>query len=173
MSFGKSIEAWSETVPKDQVIRTVPKAGTELRPGSNVDVVVSKGRQPIKVADWTGKKASTADAALTKSGLKVDQEKVYDDTVPAGRVISQSPDAGTLYKGDTVTLLVSKGPELIAVPQVRGNGIDAATEKLEALGFKVKTKQASVYLGLGYVASSDPGAGTKVPKGSTITLSLV
>jgi serine/threonine-protein kinase len=52
-------------------------------------------------------------------------------------------------------------------------GIEAATELLEGLGFTVKTKQAEIYLGLGYVSSSDPGEGERVAKGSTITLSVV
>jgi serine/threonine-protein kinase len=52
-------------------------------------------------------------------------------------------------------------------------GVEAATELLEGLGFEVKTEESDVYLGLGYVSSSDPGAGEQVPKGSTITLFLV
>jgi serine/threonine-protein kinase len=174
MSFGRSTEAWSESVPKDQVIRTVPKAGTELRPGSNVDVIMSKGREPIEVSDWTGKSAAQAEKALKAAGLKVKVDDAFDDTVPKGNVISQSPNSGTLFRGDTVTLLKSKGPELVEVPGgLRGSGVADATAKLEALGFHVETVHASLYLGLGYVASSNPGSGTKVPKGSTIVLSLV
>jgi serine/threonine-protein kinase len=52
-------------------------------------------------------------------------------------------------------------------------GVEAATELLEGLGFVVETEQADIYLGLGYVSDSDPGAGEEVPKGSTITLFLV
>ena len=52
-------------------------------------------------------------------------------------------------------------------------GVEAATELLEGLGFEVETTQAQIYLGLGYVSSSDPGEGERVAKGSTITLSVV
>ena len=52
-------------------------------------------------------------------------------------------------------------------------GVEAATELLEGLGFEVETEQADIYLGIGYVSSSDPGAGEEVPKGSTITLFVV
>ena len=45
--FGKSVGRWSETVPEGQVIRTSPKAGTTLKPGATVDLVLSKGRKPI------------------------------------------------------------------------------------------------------------------------------
>jgi eukaryotic-like serine/threonine-protein kinase len=173
MEYGDSVGKWSETVPKGEVIRTDPVAGTVLRPGASVDVWVSKGRQPIKVADWTGKSADAAETALTKAGLEVEKNSTYDDSVAAGRVISQSPDSGTLYKGDTVSLVVSKGPELVEVPSLRAWGVDAATEKLESLGFKVKTAHADAYIGVGYVWSTDPGGGSKIPKGSTVTLNLL
>ncbi|UDY22506.1 Stk1 family PASTA domain-containing Ser/Thr kinase [Nocardioides sp. Kera G14] len=174
MSFGKAVDTWSETVPSGQVIRTDPKAGTELPPGSNVDVWVSRGRQPITVTSWVGKDADQAKKALTKAGLKVDTTSRYDDSVAKGLVMTQSPDTGTLYKGDTVSLLVSKGPELVEVPHgLRAMGVKDATEKLEALGFKVVTQQSDHYLGLGYVWDWTPNAGEKIPKGSTITLYLV
>jgi beta-lactam-binding protein with PASTA domain len=173
LSYGKAVGKWSDTVPKGQVIGTDPAAGATLRPGTSVDVLVSKGRQPVDVADWHGKDADRAEAALEKAGLKVESDSRYDDDVPAGRVISQSPAPGTLYKGDTVTLLVSRGPELVAVPSLRAWGVEAAKEKLESLGFEVETAHAAAYLGLGYVYSTDPGAGRKVPKGSTIVLHIL
>ena len=173
MTYGQAIERWSETVPAGQVIRTEPAAATVLRPGTSVDVVVSKGRQPIELDDWTGKSADAAVAALKAAGLKVKRDRQYDDVVPAGLVISQSPPTGTLYKGDTVSLLVSRGPELVVVPQLRASGVEAATERLEELGFQVRTAHSPAYIGLGYVFSTDPKAGSKVPKGSTITLNLV
>ena len=83
------------------------------------------------------------------------------------------PPTGTLYRGDTVSLSVSLGPELVEVPQVKARGVEAATDLLEGLGFEVQTKQADIYLGIGYVSSSDPSAGDEVPKGSTITLFVV
>jgi serine/threonine-protein kinase len=97
----------------------------------------------------------------------------FSDTVPEGDVISQDPTTGTLFRGDTVSFVVSKGPELVEVPRVRAMGVEAATELLEGLGFEVETEEADGYLGLGFVFSSDPGQGEDVPKGSTITLFLI
>jgi len=174
MSYGRAVKRWSETVPAGQVIRTDPAAGATLRPGTSVDVWVSKGRQPIKVADWTGKSADRAESTLEQAGLKVTKEGQYSDDVPEGRVISQSPGSGTLYRGDTVSLVVSKGPELVEIPGgLRGMGVDAATERLESLGFKVDTAKTDHYLGLGFVWSSDPDSGKRIPRGSTIVLYLV
>ena len=125
--------------------------------------------------DYTGKDADRAEARLTRQGLEVSRgDEEYSDTVPEGDVISQSPREGTLYRGDTVELLVSRGPELVEVPGgLVASGVDAATERLEALGFEVDVEHASEYIGLGYVFRVDPGSGTMAPRGSTITLYLI
>ncbi|MDN4176053.1 PASTA domain-containing protein, partial [Nocardioides sp. SOB77] len=72
----------------------------------------------------------------------------HSDDVAEGDVISQDPVDGTLFRGDTVGLVVSRGPELVEVPNVRASGVDAAREELEALGFDVDTRKAPGYLGL-------------------------
>jgi len=115
-----------------------------------------------------------ASAALEKRGLQASVAgEEFSDTVPEGAVISQDPSTGTLFRGDTVSYVVSQGPELVEVPQVKAMGVEAATELLEGLGFEVRTEESDLYLGIGYVSSSDPGAGEQVAKGSTITLFLV
>ena len=173
MAFGKATKAFSETVPEGIVIASDPKAGSTLRFGTIVDLVVSKGRRPIPVGSWTGKSAAEAEETLKKRGLKVDVSRQYSDTVAEGIVISQQPKSGTLFKGDPVTLLVSLGPELVEVPDVVASGVDDATAALQAAGFVVDVQEAPGYIGLGYVFSMDPGAGTELPIGSTVTIYLV
>ncbi|SFA94933.1 serine/threonine protein kinase [Nocardioides alpinus] len=174
LAFGASTGRWSETVPEGQVIRTSPKAGTTLKPGASVDLVLSRGRKPLTIKDWTGKSFDDAQSALEGRRLEVSVAgEEYSDTVAEGDVISQDPTTGTLFRGDTVSFVVSLGPELVEVPRVRAMGVDAATELLEGLGFTVETEEADGYLGLGFVFSSDPGQGEEVPKGSTITLFLI
>ena len=173
MVFGKSSKQWSETVAKGLVISSDPASGTTLRPGTIVDLVVSKGRRPIPVGDWVGKDADDAQSALEERGLDVQVSQQYSDSVDEGLVISQDPGEGTLYKGDPVQLLVSLGPELVEVPNVVAFGVDDATSTLESAGFDVDVQESAGYLGLGFVYSMDPGADTEVPKGSTITLYLV
>ncbi len=173
MDVPEPVKAWSETVAEGKVISTSPKAGVVLRPGTAVTVTVSKGRKPIQVASWVGKSAEQAEKVLEKAGLVVKKDSDYSDTVEEGRVISQSPGTGTLYRGDTVSLLISKGPPLVTIPGgLRGSGVDDARAALEALGLKVEVKNSTFYAGLGYVLSVDPGSGAKVKVGSTVTLSL-
>ena len=174
LTFGTSTGEWSEKVEEGRVISQSLKPGKRVKPGTVVDLVISKGRQPIRFGDWSGKPASEATATLEEKGLKVDDsQQEFSDSVPEGSVISQRPSSGPLYRGDTVTLVVSRGPELVEVPRVVANGVEAAKQTLRDLGFKVKTKKSSGYLGLGFVSRTDPQAGDLVPKGSTITLFLV
>ena len=175
LAYGTSTEEWSETVAEGIVIGSSPKAGTTLRPDTAVDLVVSKGPAPIKLKDWVGKDADAALAWLSDKGLEGEVvAEEHSDTVDAGDVISLDPPAGTvLHRGDPVSLVVSKGPELVEVPSVRAQGVEDATRTLEDLGFKVVTEPAPGNLGLGFVFSQDPGGGEKVPKGSTITLYVI
>jgi beta-lactam-binding protein with PASTA domain/serine/threonine protein kinase len=174
LTFGTSIERYSDTVEEGRVIGTSPKAGTTLRPDAEVDLILSKGPKPLEVTDFTGKRADRAEQVLSGLGLEVDRTEEYSDTVPKGIVISQSPTSGTLYKGDRVSLVVSNGPELVQIPfGIVSSGEEAAKETLKALGFKVKTRHADNYLGLGFVYEVDPAEGEMVPGGSTVTLYII
>ncbi len=175
LSFGRSIGKFSETVPEGTVLGSDPKAGTTLRPGIAVDLFISKGPRPIQIRDWTGKDADLAQEKLEAKQLVVERgSEEYSDTIPEGIVISQSPTTGPLFRGGTVTLIVSKGPELVEVPGgLVASGVEDATAKLEALGFVVDVEHDSNYIGIGYVFRVDPGSGSMVPKGGTITLYLI
>ena len=173
LTVGTVSEAFSETVPQGQVISTSPAASTSVKRATSVDLVISTGRQPIQLQDWTGQPANRAIAALSGAKLKVDATKQdWSDTVPKGSVISQSPATGTLFQGDPVTLVISKGPQLVTVPDVIGRQEGLATSILKDLGFNVQIERAfGGFFGTVRLQSVDPGTGA--PKGSTITLTVV
>ena len=174
LGYGDTTEKWSDKVPVGIVIATSPRAGTTLRADTAVDLIVSKGPQPVELKDWVGKDAEDAMAWLDDRGLNGKVSREYSDSVDEGDVISMDPPGGTtVHRGDDVSFVVSKGPELVEVPSVRGQGVDSAKKTLEDLGFKVDTRDAEGSLHLGFVWSQDPDGGEKVPKGSTITLSLI
>ncbi len=173
LAFGDVTERFHERVAEGVVLSSDPTTGTELRRDAAVDLVVSKGPRPVKVPDFTGKPAEDAERVLTERGFEVETTRENSDTVPEGDVIAQSPDSGTLFRGDTVELVVSKGPVMVEVPSVRGVGVAEATARLEDAGFEVRTEHSEVYVGLEFVVKSDPAQGTMAPKGSTITLYLV
>ncbi len=173
LEYGERVDRFHERVAEGKVIGTDPKIGTPLRRNRAVDVIVSKGPRPIKIPDHTGKPADRATRALEDLGFEVEATEVNSDDVREGRIVSQSPDSGTGQKGDTISLVVSKGPEMVEVPEVVRMGLGAATERLEKAGFKVKVRQASLYIGVQYVVSTDPAGGSKAPKGSTVVVSVV
>ena len=171
--LGERKEQFSDTVEAGTVVAQDPAAGTSLKPGAAVAVTVSKGRQPIPVADFTGKSADQAKKAFNDAGLTVKEgNQVNSDTVPAGSVVSQNPEDGTLFKGDTVTIVVSKGPVLVSVPATVGKQREEAARLLKAAGFQVAYN--NVLGGLfNIVRASDPAGGTMARKGATVTLTIV
>ena len=173
LTVGTVRKAFSETVPQGQVISTSPAANTSVKRASSVTLLISQGRRPIELADWTGKPVDQAVAALIKAKLKVDATKEdWSTTVPKGSVISQSPATGTLFQGDLVSLVASKGPQLVPVPNVIGQQERPARSILEQLGFTVKIDRAFG----GYfrtVRFQSVAPGTSAPQGSTITLTVI
>jgi serine/threonine-protein kinase len=173
LAFGEAVRRYSDRVPEGRVIAMSPKPGTPLKRDTAVNVVVSRGPKPIDVPDFTGKSVTRAQQRLEELGFEVTTEERHDDEVPEGKVISQDPDSGTLFKDDEVHLVVSLGPELVEVPRVVGSTVEDATKALEEAGFKVRIRRSKIYVGAGYVVASDPERSTEVPKGSTVTLTIV
>ncbi|MGV9285945.1 Stk1 family PASTA domain-containing Ser/Thr kinase [Streptomyces sp. NPDC003719] len=170
---GMVTRAFSEDVPRGFVISTDPGTGSEVRAGSAVALVVSKGR-PIDVPDVTGEDLADARAELTDAGLKVEvaTEQVTSE-YDKGQVARQTPDAGSrAAEGDTVTLTVSKGPEMIEVPDVEGDSVDDAKRKLEDAGFGVKEDRGLLGLFGDTVKDQSVDGGDTAPKGSTIKITI-
>jgi beta-lactam-binding protein with PASTA domain/tRNA A-37 threonylcarbamoyl transferase component Bud32 len=176
LAYGRSVLRYDDSAPKGMVIASNPAAGRREPRGFQVDLVVSRGPRPIHVRDWTGRSADRAIRVLQAEQLNVDtSQRQYSDSVATGHVIAQSPDpTQVLHAGDTVSLTVSKGPELVQVPgDLRAEGVQAATDELTMLGFTVHVVHSDIYLGLGYVAGSDPSPGSMARKGSTVILKIV
>lgn len=176
--LGKVKEDYSEVVPKGKVISSDPAFGSkkadDMPVNAVVDLVVSKGRQPLQVGDWVGKSFEQAEAKLEARGLVVNVVgHENSDTIAEGDVISHEPTGGTLFKGDRVDFVVSDGPELIEVPRVFYEPTDEAVQELEDLGFEVEIEHAPVYFTGDRAYSTDPPAGTMAEKGSTIILYVV
>ncbi|MGZ4468143.1 MAG: Stk1 family PASTA domain-containing Ser/Thr kinase [Nocardioidaceae bacterium] len=174
LAYGTSTYRYSDNVAKGTVLSSDPKQGQELRRGTAVDLVVSRGARPIPIPDFTGRSARLAEHRLGRLGFSVSTASTqYDDNVPRGDVISQSPNGGTGHHGDAISLVVSKGPQLVQVPNVRSMGVQQATQTLQAAGLQVSVTHSNLYVGLGYVVSQDPGADQMVPRGTVVTISLV
>ena len=173
LAVGAVTDAYSEDVPQGQVISQSVAAGTSLAHDSAVDIVLSKGREPLTVPTLSGLSASAAKSAIEDLGLVAAPTEADSDTVAEGQVISQQTREGsTLHRGDSVAYTVSKGPEKVAIPDVVGLQREEARSLLEGAGFTVK-EEAILGGFFGTVRSSDPAAGTMTKKGSTVTITIV
>jgi beta-lactam-binding protein with PASTA domain len=92
---------------------------------------------------------------------------------PAGTVVDQAPQAGAdLEKGAQVMAVVSAGREQATVSKLVGSKADAAEQLLSAQGLQATRKTVSSAKPKGIVVAQDPTDGTRLPKGSTVTLSV-
>jgi serine/threonine-protein kinase len=167
---GMVTKEFSEETGRGEVIRTDPAAGAERHPDSAVALVVSKGA-PVDVPDVTGLSVEDATAVLDKEGLKAEvlPGRVNSPEV-AGDIAHQSLGKGSqAAEGDTITLTVSKGPRMLAVPDVTGKNVDDATSELEDAGFEVKVDRPFLSFS-DTIASQSVDGGEQAAEGSTITI---
>lgn len=171
---GMVTREFSEDVPRGSVISARPADGTKVRAGTAVALVVSKGAR-IDIPDVTGDDEADARAELEDAGLKVKiaTERVNSSEYDKGQVVRQTPrSGGPAAEGDTVTLTLSKGPEMIEVPDVVGDSVDDARQALEGAGFEVDEDRGLLGLFGDTVKSQSVEGGETAPKGSTITIKI-
>ncbi|MDK8238451.1 Stk1 family PASTA domain-containing Ser/Thr kinase [Actinomyces urogenitalis] len=175
LSVGAVTEDFSDDVAAGAIISSSPASGEMVNHSSAVAMVVSKGRRPATVPDVTGKSLEEATAAIQEAGLTLSgSTEAFSDDVAAGLIISSDPaaEAEGYFYGDSVSVVVSKGPEMVTVPEVVSKSEADAKAALEAAGLVVSVNRI---LGgfFGTARSTDPAAGTSVRKGSTVTLYVV
>ena len=183
-----SLKEYDSGVPSGEVISSSPGGGAHLKKGSTVSVVISKGDQPIAtptptptpsdsasaapvaINSYVGLTSDQAQSELTAAGMTVNQSFDYSDTVPAGSVISQTPDGTTpVAPGTTINLIVSEGSSSVYIPNVYSLTRLAATTELENLQLKVIVRK----IGAGkHVTNVSPKVGSKVKRGSTVYITL-
>jgi beta-lactam-binding protein with PASTA domain/predicted Ser/Thr protein kinase len=154
------------------VIAQAPVGGELVDEGSNVQINVSKGLEPLGVPSVIGQQYDSAAGQLQGLGFAVARRDV-DSGQPKDTVIDQQPKGGSeLARGGTVILYVSKGPKQSTVPDVTSQDEAAATETLEQSGFTVDLVDQDTFDPNqdGIVLSQDPPGGTKAKPGSTVTI---
>ena len=113
--FSVSDNQYNSDYPIGQVIITTPEVGQEINKGETVSVVISRGPEKVSVPDLYKMTPDEATNELAKYGLSlgaVDTSSKYDDTVEAGRILSQNYKAGSpVEKGTAINVVLSKGAE--------------------------------------------------------------
>ena len=167
-------ETYSDTVAKGNAISQAPKSGSLQIKGSRVTIVVSEGKEPIKVPNVTNRTQKAAESAIKNLGLtSTVSEREYSDKIPANSVISQSPSGGNLYKGDTVSLVISKGKQDVRVQNVVGQTKSSAENTLKGQGFNVTIVEVySNDADKGKVISQNPTSGTTKYRGDAVAITV-
>ncbi|MGW1048030.1 Stk1 family PASTA domain-containing Ser/Thr kinase [Streptomyces sp. NPDC001118] len=170
---GMVTQEFSDDVDQGKVIGTTPQPGTKRHAGSAIALTVSKG-SPIAVPNVAGADLNDAKQQLTDAGLKVEIASTQvNSPYDKGKVAQQSPGNGSqAAEGDTVTLTLSKGPEMVEVPDVVGDSVDDAHKALQDAGFKVEDDRGLLGLFGDTVKQQSVKGGDKAAKGSTITITI-
>ena len=153
------------------VFKQFPPSTEQIFPGKTVTITWSDGPPPVQVPDLHGLSCAAAKAQLAQDHLRSAANCLQDfNSAPVGHVISTVPRTGvTLAQGSIVTIHVSKGPQLVKVPDVRGLRVADAIKTLQDLFFQVIVPN---YNSKGHVFDQSPAGGKSIPKGSTVTLTL-
>jgi serine/threonine-protein kinase len=177
--LGSTSEEFNDFVEKGSVLRLLDEnnrplaAGSQVLAGSTLNAVLSAGSLP----DVAGLPVDEARAILQSAGLSgvVGGDGAFSDTIPEGYVVEVSLASGmTPRPGDTVTLVVSRGPELVAIPDLVGETIADAKDILEGLGFEVEVRsefpESDWDRSFARVTSLSPSSGQEVARGTLVII---
>jgi beta-lactam-binding protein with PASTA domain/tRNA A-37 threonylcarbamoyl transferase component Bud32 len=159
--------------PFDEVVKQDPAAGKDVDKSSTVTLFVSNGPGEVRVPSVKGLPKETAVKELGKASLKVNLDSRPSDSVRVGFAIGTVPKEGAdVERGTRVRLFVSSGPQRVSVPDVIGLDRTSAVNQLDSKGFAVSVAQQNSDQPLDQVLSQDPAAGTRLPRGARITITV-
>jgi serine/threonine-protein kinase len=173
LTLGDTQTPYDDVAPQGSVMAASQEPGASVPKGSEVVLTVSQGPAPVTIPQVIGATQEQATEDLESEGLVVTVTQAFSGTVPAGVVIDQDPKQGTAgHRRDPVTVVVSQGPELIEVPDLVTRQYDAAARTLTDLGF-VPQRQNVLGGFFGTVRDQSVAPGQRVPRGTSITLTVV
>ena len=175
--FEVSSEEFNKDVPEGYVISQDPTyiADYNVKEGSTVKVVISKGQEKTTVPNVEGEERSEAIKMLEDAKLKAEVVEETSKTVKEGYVISQEVEADSeAYAGDTVKIHVSTGTGIkqVTVQNVIGQTEANAKSTLEGQGLKVTINYVEATSNDGKVTAQSVAGGTTVDEGTTVTLTV-
>ena len=163
------VNSWFNEAELGTVYSYLGSDGAEIPEGSRIDLSVSLGQIPVVA----GLEQEAAVALIEAAGLTIDKvTEDYSDTIAAGQVISLVPQTKPLGQGGLVNLVVSKGPNIVTVPNMVGETVLAAKTALQNLGLVVivNTNQLQNKWGVVPVKRQSAAAGTQLRVGDSITI---
>ena len=172
LKVAANIEVFDATVPKGFVISANPATGTKVKRDTTVTLTVSKGIEQVALASYLGKSGEQALNELTGAGFKVTSTYAFSETKLIGEVIAQTPaGGGSVNKGAAVSIVISKGTQFAYIPNLYSIEEAKAVKALQDLGVKVVVKKIGKKT-VKKVTNITPKVGTKVKRGSTVTITV-
>lgn len=172
VKIGEQTEVFNSTTPKGYVISSTPSVGEKVKRDSIINLTISKGVETINLDSYIGKSGEQALNELTDAGFEVDSKYAYDEKVLSGAIISQSPAGGTpAPKGSKISLVISKGSQYVFIPNLFSITEAKAIAALKDLGLEVKVKKIGTK-SVKKVTAVSPKVGSKVKRGSTVTITV-
>ena len=172
LSIQPNIEEFNAVIPKGYVIGSDPIAGTQVKRDTAVTLHISKGIEQVALASYIGKSGDQALNEIEGAGFQVNSTYAFSETVLAGEVISQTPNGGgSINKGAKVSLVISKGTQFAYIPNLYSIPEAQAVQTLKDLGLKVSVKKIGAK-SIKKVTNISPKVGTKVKKGSLVTITV-
>ena len=172
LSLQANSEEFSTSVPKGYVIDSNPPAGEKVKRNAMVVIRVSKGIEQIALASYVAKSSDQALNELQAAGFNVISTYAFSETQLAGEVISQKPaGGGTADKGSKITLVISKGTQYAYIPNLYSIEEGKAVQSLKDLELKVVVKKIGKK-SVKKVTNISPKVGSKVKRGSTVTITV-
>ncbi len=167
-------EEHSDQYESGEIISQFPLALQALRPGEQVELVVSLGPSEHEVPAVVGLPVEEATKALAALNLRVVTEQAFSETAPPGVVLTQFPEAGAKVPAEaTLRLFVSRGAQPATVPNLIGQNFHDAGAMLGRLGLGVsRVDQPDNTHPPGTVISQFPPGGSPIQPGSTVTLAV-
>ena len=167
----KVVPAYDEDIPAGIVMALAPESAGEQPKESEIALTVSQGPEPRTVpSGFRGKTFEDAAAALEALHLIPVEVEEFSDDIDEGLVIGMRPGEGQKAPRDSeVQVVVSKGPDLVTVPSVKGDSLEEAVARLEAAGLRAGDVFGPAN---GKPFETDPPRGTKVKRGSTVNIYL-
>ena len=174
----KKKEEYSDTVEKGKIISQTPEANSEVTPAkTSVKFIVSKGAKPIKISDYVGTSINEALLDLANNGINESQVKQtqQESEKEAGTILSQTPSGGSSVTPGktTINFVVSSGPNEVSIPDFTGMSKSDAQNAAKEAGLTVNFEEDyDNQVPAGQVIRSNPSAGEKVKKNSSVTVTL-
>jgi serine/threonine-protein kinase len=157
------------SMPKGEIVTTVPKAGARVTGGTVITITYSLGPLIIQVPDVSGQPIAQAEQALRQAHLTPGKIfKATSASVAVGDVISTTPAAYTNWPQDKpVGLTISEGPGLA---NFVGQLVDAAVSAASSGGFTIQQVPAKSNQPAGTVLTQSPKANTPIRPGEVVTV---